>query len=82
MLTHSGPQITLWLNNLEEATLRRVKQLGVDHVCMGGPEIPWSTEDLRERIETLSAAGLELRLLMIGGFNDAIYGRQGRVSGT
>ena len=46
MPTNSGPKITLWLNNLEEATLRRVKQLGVDHVCMGGPKIPWTTEKL------------------------------------
>ncbi len=78
MPTNSGPQITLWLNNLEEATLRRVKQLGVDHVCMGGPKIPWTTEKLGGWIETLGAAGLELRLLMIGGFDDAIYGREGR----
>lgn len=78
MTTNSGPQITLWLNNLEEATLRRVKQLGIDQVCMGGPDIPWTTEDLRRRQETLAAAGLELRLLMIGGFADAIYGRPGR----
>ncbi len=78
MMTNSGPQIALFLNNLEEVTLRRVKQLGIDHVCMGGPQIPWTTQDLQQRMETLRAAGLELRLLMIGGFNDAIYGREGR----
>ncbi len=78
MATDEGPNITLWLNDLEEATLRRVKQLGVDYVCMGGPKIPWTAEVLNERMETLRAGGLELRLLMVGGFGRAIYGRDGR----
>ncbi len=74
----SVPKITLWLDNLEASTLRRVKQLGVDHVCMGGPPIPWREEDLRARMDTLGAAGLTLSLLMFGGFPHAIYGRSGR----
>lgn len=75
---NSVPKITLWLDNLETSTLRRVKQLGVDHVCMGGPPIPWREEDLRARMDTLGAAGLTLSLLMFGGFPNAIYGRPGR----
>lgn len=75
---NSGPKITLWLDNLEPSTLRRVKQLGVDHVCMGGPAIPWREEELRTRMDTLAAAGLTLSLLMFGGFPNAIYGRPGR----
>lgn len=74
----SMPKITLWLDNLEASTLRRVKQLGVDHVCMGGPPIPWREEELRARMDTLGAAGLTLSLLMFGGFPNAIYGRPGR----
>ena len=58
MATDEGPNITLWLNDLEEATLRRVKQLGVYYVCMGGPKIPWTAEVLNECMETLRAGGL------------------------
>ena len=39
--TATTPKITLWLDNLEDATLRRVKQLGVEYVCMAGPRLPW-----------------------------------------
>ena len=74
----SVPNITLFLDNLEGATLRRVKQLGVDHVSMGGPPIPWSEDDLQARMDTLGAAGLTLSNLMFGGFPNAIYGRPGR----
>ena len=28
------PKITITIRNLEESTLRRTKQLGIDHVCM------------------------------------------------
>ena len=61
-----------------EAGMRRVKQLGVDHVLMGGPPIPWQDSDLRARIERFKAGGLSLGNLMIAGFPNAIYGRPGR----
>jgi mannonate dehydratase len=73
-----GPRITLWLDNMETATLRRVKQLGVEYVCMGGPGIPWSEEELKGRMGLLQAEGLKLGLMMFGGFPNAIYGRPGR----
>ncbi|MEX0762878.1 MAG: mannonate dehydratase [Dehalococcoidia bacterium] len=76
--TSEGPKLTLSITDVEEATLRRVKQLGVDHVCMSGPPLPWRDEDLRSRMEQLSAAGLFLSNMMASGFPDAIYGRQGR----
>jgi len=31
----------------DPAGMRRVKQLGVDHVLMGGPPIPWQEDHLR-----------------------------------
>lgn len=62
----------------DEAGMRRVKQLGVDHVLMGGPPIPWQEADLRARIESFKAGGLTLYNLMIVGFNNAIYARPGR----
>ncbi len=72
------PKICLGSGARDEAGMRRVKQLGVDYVLMGGPPIPWEEADLRARIERLKAGGLTLYNLMISGFNDAIYARPGR----
>ena len=69
------PKITLWLQDLEESSMRRVKQLGVTYVCMGGPALPWTEAEIRSRQEKLKANGLELFLMMFGGFSNAIYGR-------
>ena len=54
--------------------MRRVKQIGVDHVLTGGPKIPWTEADVRARIERFKAGGLTLCNLMISGFNDVIWG--------
>jgi mannonate dehydratase len=62
----------------DEASMRRNKQLGVDHVLSGGPRIPWQETELRQRMERLKAAGLTLYNLMIGGFPNTLYGRPGR----
>ena len=74
----NGPRITLFLSDLEDSTLRRVKQLGVDHVCMRKMDLPWTEAGLTKRMERPQAAGLELALQMISGFPRAIYGREGR----
>ncbi|MGA3043356.1 MAG: mannonate dehydratase [Bryobacteraceae bacterium] len=63
---------------LDDAGMRRVKQLGVDHVAMGGPPIPWEESAIRARMERLQTGGLTLGNMMIGGFPNAIYGRPGR----
>jgi mannonate dehydratase len=76
--TPSRPKITLWMNNLEEATMRRVKQLGVDYVCMGGPPIPWEEPHIRSIMDRLKSGGLTLANMMFSGFPNAIYGRPGR----
>jgi mannonate dehydratase len=62
----------------EEAAIRCIKQLAVDHVLSGGGRIPWAEADLRARIERLKAGGLTLYNLMIGGFQNTILGRPGR----
>jgi mannonate dehydratase len=59
-------------------SLRRIKQLGVDWVLAGGPPIPWEEPKLREQMDRIKAAGLNLGNLMIVGFTNAIYGRPGR----
>jgi mannonate dehydratase len=63
---------------LDQAGMRRVKQLGVDHVLMGGPPIPWGEEDIRSRMDILKSGGLSLGNMMIGGFPKTIYGKPGR----
>jgi mannonate dehydratase len=72
------PKICLGVSaDLDEAGIRRVKQIGVDHVLMGGPRIPWDEADLRSRIERFKSGGLTLCNMMIAGFNDVIWGRPG-----
>src|SRR2546421_688496 len=63
---------------LSEVGMRRVKQLGVDHVLTGGPSIPWPESDLRSVMDRLKAGGLSLGNMMISGFRNTLYGRPGR----
>src|SRR5262249_4547211 len=72
------PKMCLDAGSFDEASARRVKQLGVDHVLSGGPPIPWEESAIRDRMEKCRAAGLSLGNLMIAGFPNAIYGRPGR----
>ncbi len=72
------PKITLWLDNFEEASMRRVKQLGVNHVSTGFGRIPWDEATLRGMMDRLKPAGLALANVMIGGFPKTIYGQPGR----
>jgi hypothetical protein len=53
----------------DEAGFRRVKQLGVDYVLIGGPPLPWTEMLLRERMEKAKAAGLTVGNMMMGGFS-------------
>ncbi len=62
----------------DEASARRIRQLGVTHVISGGGRIPWEESKLREMRDRLKANGLMLGNLMIGGFANAIYARPGR----
>jgi mannonate dehydratase len=57
--------------------MRRVKQLGIDHVCMSC-RVPWTDEDLKHRMDRLASAGLKLSNMMFDGFPNAVYGRSGR----
>jgi mannonate dehydratase len=66
----------------DEASMRRLKQIGVDHVLTGGPKIPWNEADLRSRIDQFRAGGLTLCNLMISGFDDVIWGRPGAEAQT
>jgi mannonate dehydratase len=86
-LSNAGPVATspgtrpmgnLAAGRLDDASMRRVKQLGIDHILMGGPPIPWQESEIRGRMDKLKPAGLTLGNMMIGGFPNTIYGRSGR----
>jgi mannonate dehydratase len=64
--------------NADEKEMRGLRQIGIEHVLMGGPPIPWEESDLRVRMERFRAAGLTVVNMMIGGFPNALYGRPGR----
>jgi mannonate dehydratase len=70
------PKICLGVSpNLDEKGMRALKQIGVDHVLMGGPAIPWDEAGLRARMDRFKAGGLTVCNMMIYGFNDVIWGR-------
>lgn len=69
---------SLSAGTLDDAGARRVKQLGVNYVLMGGPRIPWEENQIRSIMDRLKSGGLTLGNMMIGGFPNAIYGRPGR----
>jgi len=58
--------------------MRRIKQLGINDVLMGGPRIPWDESRIRSIMDDLKAGGLSLGSMMIGGFPNTLYGRPGR----
>jgi mannonate dehydratase len=73
------PKICLGVGaNASGKEMRRLKQIGVDHVLMGGPPIPWKEADLRALVERFRKGGLTVDNLMIYGFPNAIYGKPGR----
>ena len=64
--------------NADEKQMQYIKQMGVDHVLMGGPRIPWKVEDLRAIMDKYKANGITVINMMIGGHTNAIYGKEGR----
>jgi mannonate dehydratase len=74
------PKICLGVseNDINDAGMRRIKQIGVDYVLMNGPAIPWTEGGIRERMDKLKAGGLTLYNMMIGGYRNTLYGKPGR----
>lgn len=62
----------------DERAMRRIGQLGVRHVIMSGPRIPWEESQLRSIMDRFKSAGLSVSNMMIGGFPNTIYGKPGR----
>ena len=40
--------------------MRRLKQIGVSHVLMGGPTMPWKEDELKARMDRFKAGGIEI----------------------
>src|SRR2546428_2874826 len=73
------PKVCLGISpDTDQAGMRRVKQIGVDYVLMGGPPIPWLEADIRARMERFKSGGLTVCNMMISGFPNTLYGRPGR----
>ncbi len=75
------PKIALGIDLHKDVTdevIRGLVQIGVYHAFTGGPEIPWTVDQLKPWVEKLKAGGVTLGNLMIGGFPNTIYGRPGR----
>lgn len=64
--------------SLDRSYMRKIKQLGVDHVLTGGPQTPWTEKSLSDVMDQYKAEGLTVINMMIGGFDNVIYGRAGR----
>ena len=75
-LSRTGPYFAT--GTIDEAGMRRVQQLGVSDVMMGGPPIPWREPDLRALMDKLKSGGLTLGNMMISGFPKTLYGKPGR----
>jgi mannonate dehydratase len=61
-----------------DAQMRRVKQIGIDYVLMGGPRTPWEEAGLRPLFDRFKDNGLTVANMMIGGMQDTLYGKPGR----
>lgn len=73
------PKICLGVRlDLNEAEMRKLKQIGVDYVLSGGPPIPWTEAVLRTHLDHFRQRGITLCNLMIGGFPRTLYGKPGR----
>ena len=71
------PKMCLWANP-DKNYMRKLKQIGVDYAICGGPGVPWTENSLREYMDQYKSEGLTVINMMIGGFDKAIYGREGR----
>ena len=80
--TFETPTLTLFLDNLENRSLRRVKQLGVTGVSIAGLETggleTWTDGNLKHHIDRVASADLELRNIMFNPSERVRFGQSGR----
>jgi mannonate dehydratase len=64
--------------NASQASMRLIKQFGVDYVLMGGPQLPWTEDRLREILDRFKVEGLSVINMMLPTISDIIYAGAGR----
>ncbi len=75
----NAPRICVGMGmDADEKEMKQYKQVGVDYVLMGGPQIPWTEQGLRTIMDRFKANGLTVINMIIGGHPNSIYGREGR----
>ena len=61
------PNLALEINGklaaapFDEEGMMRIKQLGVNHVIMGGPKIPWDASEIRSNCCSTEGRGVDTR---------------------
>ena len=80
--TKDTPTLTLYLDDLSDRSLRRVKQLGVVGVSIGslktGDLETWTDNILKEHIERVNQADVQLRNVMFNPSDRIRFGKPGR----
>ena len=80
--TKDTPTLTLFLDDLSDRSLRRVKQLGVVGVSIGslktGDLETWTDNVLKEHIDRVKQADLQLRNVMFNPSDRIRFGKPGR----
>lgn len=72
------PKLCVGIAPGDTKMMRQYKQIGVDHVLLNGPKIPWTEKSLRDIMDPFRVEGLTVINMMIGGHPDTIYGCEGR----
>ena len=73
-----APKLCVGMSPDNTKQMRQYKQIGVDYVLTGGPQVPWTEKSLHEIMDPFKAEGLAVINMMIGGNQNIIYGREGR----
>ncbi len=71
------PKMCLW-SHADKSYMRKLKQIGVDYILTGGPQLPWTEKSLLQIMDFYKSEELTVINMMIGGFDKTIYGRDGR----
>jgi mannonate dehydratase len=73
------PRLSLDISpQADAAVMRRLKQIGINHVNTFLPRIPWEESRITALRDALKAEGLTVGNMMIDGFPNTIYGKPGR----
>jgi len=73
-----APKLCVGMSPDDTRQMRQYKQIGVDYVLTGGPQIPWTERSLRQIMDPFKSENLTVINMMIGGNQNIIYGREGR----